>query len=351
MIVHRDKPRDRGRGGASAVRQIFRAGTSAVRPSTVAGAAGAGSLVGTLLYQGPAGNGTGAWWLAETAVALVLLHLVVRRADARSAALAGAALAAAVTVLPLRLTLHAVPPATTRGALLGCLFCGLVAAVAAGTGLYLRSLDARRTRSVAEARRAQRLDLARDLHDFVAHEVGGMIVQAQAARIGGDPAAALGRIEEAGVRAMASLDRTVRMLHDGGPRDEPPHGLDELPALVDRFRESSAARVRLAVDAGTPPPEVAATAYRVVVEALTNVRRHAPGAAAVDVSVTSAGPAVRVTVTSDGRRGVRRDRRRGGLGLPGLAERVEALGGDFGAGPAGERSWEVTAVIPVRSRP
>ncbi|MFC9977532.1 sensor histidine kinase [Spirillospora sp. NPDC127200] len=325
----------------------------AARPAAIAGAAATGSLVATLVYQGPAGNLTGGWWLAEMAAAALVLHLVVRRAEARPATIAGAVAAAAVTALPLRLTLHVVPPAGTRGALLGCLLCGLGAAAAAGTGLYLRSLDSRRSRSVAEARRAQRLDLARDLHDFVAHEIGGMIVQAQAAQIGGDTAAALKRIETAGARAMASLDRTVHMLHDDGPRDGP-HGLDELPALVDRFNESGAARVRLTVDAGTPPPEVSATAYRLVVEALTNVRRHAAGAPDVDVTVTSTGPVLRVTVTDDGRAGRSRplrERRRGGLGLPGIAERVEALGGDFGAGPAGDRGWRVTALIPLRSRP
>lgn len=325
----------------------------AARPGAIAGAAGAGSLVATLLYQGPAGNRTAGWWLAESVAAAIVLHLAVRRAGARPAALAGAVAGVAVTVLPLRLTLHVVPPASTRGAVLGCLLCGLGAAVAAGTGLYLRSLDARRSRSVAEARRAQRLDLARDLHDFVAHEVGGMIVQAQAARFGGDPAAAFQRIEAAGARAMASLDRTVHMLHDDGPRDGP-HGLDELPALVDRFSTSDGADVRLALDAVTPPPEVSATAYRLVVEALTNVRRHAPEATAVDVSVTATGPALRVAVTDDGpsgRAGLLRGRRRGGLGLPGIAERVEALGGDFGAGPAGDRGWRVTAVIPLRSSP
>ncbi|MEU9867146.1 ATP-binding protein [Actinomadura sp. NPDC048021] len=403
MIVHEDEPRDGTPARASAVRQIFLACASAVRqsrpraraagaaiaataaaaaagtpgagplitfsawltgaalvlmlafpaarPGAIAGTAAAGSLAATLLYRGPADNRTAGWWAAETAAALVLLHLVVRRAEARPAAIAGAAAAAAATALPLRLTLHVVPPASARGALLGCLICGLGAAVAASAGAYLRFLNARRSRSVAEARREQRLDLARDLHDFVAHEVGGMIVQAQAAQIGGDPAEALRRIEAAGARAMASLDRTVHMLHDEGPRDGP-HSLDELPALVDRFGESSRARVRLALDAGTPPPEVSATVYRLVVEALTNVRRHASDATAVDVAVTATGSALRVAVTDDGR-GSRarplRERRRGGLGLPGIALRVEALGGDFDAGPTGERGWRVAALIPLRS--
>ncbi|WP_143228134.1 sensor histidine kinase [Actinomadura meyerae] len=405
MIVHGEEPADHGPLRASTVRQIFPAGSSPVRqrrpravaagaalavlavaaaagtpdagplitlpawlagaalvlmlafpdarPGAVAGAAGAASLAATLAYRGPAGNRTAGWWLAETAAAVVVLHLVVRRAEARPAVLAGTVVAAAVTALPLRLTLHVVPPASARGALLGCLLCGLGAAVAAGTGLYLRSLDARRSRAVAEARRAQRLDLARDLHDFVAHEVGGMIVQAQAAQVGGDTAAALKRIEAAGARAMASLDRTVHMLHDDGPRDDP-HGLDELPGLVDGFSAPGGPRVRLAMDDVAPPPEVSATAYRLVVEALTNVRRHARGAASVDVSVSATGSALRVAVTDDApraRAGLLRERRRGGLGLAGLAERVEALGGDFGAGPAGDRGWRVVALLPLRSRP
>ncbi|GAB2926257.1 hypothetical protein GCM10027280_11960 [Micromonospora polyrhachis] len=323
----------------------------AARPGAVVGVAAAGSLVATLVYRGPADNRTAGWWLVETVAATVLLHLVVRRAGTRPAAIAGVMTAVAVTALPLRLTLHVVPSASAWGALVGCLLCGFGATAAVGTGLYLRFLDARRSRSVAEARRAQRLDLARDLHDFVAHEVSAMIVQAQAAQIGGDAEAALRRIEAAGMRAMASLDRTVHMLHDDGPRDGP-YCLDELPALVDRFRESGAARVRLTMEAGTPPPEVSATAYRLVVEALTNVRRHAPDATTVDIAVTATGPDLRVTVTDDGRTGrtsLLRERHRGGLGLPGIAERVEALGGLFGASPTGDRGWRVTAKIPLRS--
>ncbi|RMI37060.1 two-component sensor histidine kinase [Actinomadura harenae] len=341
----------------------------------VAVSAGSVSLAVTVLNDASANNTAGLWWLAELAVSCVTLRLAVRRTPGRAAALGGTVMAAAITALPLRLTLHADPPATTRGAVLGCVLCGVGAALTAATALYPRLLDARRARAVAEARRAQRLDLARDLHDFVAHDVSGMIVQAQAAQIGADPEvarAALRRIEDAGTRAMASLDRTVHMLHeDDGPRR--PHGLDDLTGLTERFAESCDARVRLVVDVRDPPHEVSATAYRLVVEALTNVRRHAPDATAVDIAVTEVavtevavtevavteapGPAVRVRVTDDGhgrRHGRRRARLRlpglGGHGLGGLAERVGALGGEFAAGPADGGGWQVTALLPLHPR-
>ncbi len=327
--------------------------------------AAAASLVVTLLHDGPADNRTALWWVAELGASILTLGLTVRRAPGRAAALGGTAMLVAITALPLRLTLHVVPPATTRGAVLGCVICGLVALTTAATALYPRRLDARRSRAVAEARRAQRLDLARDLHDFVAHDVSGMVVQAQAAQVSPDPEvarAALQRIEAAGLRAMESMDRTVHMLHeaeDDDPRPRP-YGLDDLPGLTDRFAESCDARVHLSVDVHDPPREVSATAYRLVVEALTNVRRHAPDATAINVTVTEVpGPAVRVRVADDAPARPRRRRGLrglgGGRGLSGLAERVRALGGEFAAGPSGDHGWEVTAVLPlpgrVRSRP
>lgn len=315
--------------------------------AAVAGVAAAGSLAVTVLYSGPADNRTALWWLAELAISALTIRLAVRRAPGRAAALGGTAMFAAITVLPLRLTLHAVPPATARGAVLGCVFCGLVAAGTAATALYPRYLDARRSRAVDEARRAQRLVLARDLHDFVAHDVGGMVVQAQAAQVSPDPEvvrAALKRIEDAGLRAMASMDRTVHLLHSDAPQ---PYGLGDLPALTERFAETSDARVTLTVEVRDPPPEVSATAYRLVVEALTNVRRHAPRATAVDVTIAKApGPAVQVTVTNDGRTRPRKTRR-SGRGLTGLAEGIGALDGEFAAGPTGDQGWKVEAVLPL----
>ncbi|MEV5831583.1 hypothetical protein AB0L25_39080 [Spirillospora sp. NPDC052242] len=171
------------------------------------------------------------------------------------AVVAGTAAAAALVALPLRLTLNSVPPTTA-----------LDASAAAGTGLYLRSLDVWRTRSVAEARRAQRLDLARDLHDFVAHEIGGVIVQTQAP--GGPDCGRWPRWTGSSRCLTTTLPGTARTAWTSCP--------DFSTASVGR----APAGLGLEISAGEVPPGVSATAYRVVVEALTNVRRQAPDATA-----------------------------------------------------------------------
>jgi signal transduction histidine kinase len=110
-------------------------------------------------------------------------------------------------------------PFTPAYVLLSITVEALRSLVAVGVGVHLRSVDALRIRAVADARRAQRLDLARDLHDFVAHDVSGIVAQAQAAQLiishdSGVALTALKRIEQAGLKALASMDNTVHMLHD-----------------------------------------------------------------------------------------------------------------------------------------
>ncbi|MFJ8627808.1 sensor histidine kinase [Kitasatospora sp. NPDC093550] len=223
------------------------------------------------------------------------------------------------------------------------------------TGLYLRGLDEGRNRAVAEARRAQRLELAHDLHDFVAHDVSGMVAQAQAGAYlaGIDPVGAtemFQRIEQAGQRALASLDRTVQLLRseEGGGRGPQP-GLAELAEVAERFTATGGAEVRLELPEEAVPREVGSTVHRIVVEALTNVRRHAPAARAVRIRARRNGGRLELTVTNDGRAPgpAGRPRRGGGSGLPGLAARVEALGGSLEAGPHEREAWRVTAVLPL----
>ncbi len=235
-------------------------------------------------------------------------------------------------------------------------FWSLPALGAVAVGGYLRLQAARVRRAVREARRDQQLELARDLHDFVAHDVSAIVVQAQAARFvaDGDPGRALPaleRIEAAGLSALASMDRTVHALRAaaGGPTAPAP-GLDGLPELVERFEGA-------VLEAGPGAPgglsrEAQAAAYRVAVEALTNVRRHAPGARAVRVALRRAGAGTELTVSNSApARGARsllgRRRQGGGTGLAGLRERVEAAGGTLGAGPDGAGGWRVRAVFPA----
>jgi signal transduction histidine kinase len=282
-----------------------------------------------------------AWGVVEVGVLAALTGLVVRREPVRRAAVLGGLLAVTAGVVWLRSDVTFTTVELVGGVVLWGLPC-VVVAVVVGYPRYQRMA---RARAVVAARHAQRLELAGDLHDFVAHDVSEMIAQAQAAAMmtGEDTVAgqALRRIETAGLSAMTAMDRMVHVL-----RAEAAPGLEDLPALTERFAESSGAEVALTVPNGVPR-ELGSTIYRVVVEALTNVRRHAPAATTVAVTVTAESGVVRVSVTDDGG-GASTSTRRGGLGLAGLTERVAALAGTVDAGPhAG--GWRVAAVLPVRS--
>ncbi|MEV0616270.1 histidine kinase [Nonomuraea sp. NPDC050404] len=279
---------------------------------------------------------------------------LARRATVRQAIGLGTAVAAAIVVLILRLIAASltVSPVT---AVIACAIFSVGTLAAAAAGAYLRALDARRRRAVAEARQAQRLDLARDLHDFVAHDVSAIVAQAQAGQLTAlrDPERAVAmfaRIEQAGLRSLASMDQAVDALHPNARAGlSPLPGLRELPELAARYSAAGPARVRLQVAEGIEVPREAATvAYRVVVEALTNVRRHAGRATTVGVDLRP-GPRgeLEVTVTDDGggKGGAHPAGRTRGWGLSGLADRVRGLGGTLTYGPY-EEGWRVRAVLP-----
>ncbi|AOP50603.1 sensor histidine kinase [Streptomyces lydicus] len=300
------------------------------------------------------------WYPFETVALLVLLERVVRHVPGRKVAVAGALTGAATVLLPLRFTLHA-PAAGLKESVFAAAVALFPAAVATGIGLYLRSLDNRRAHAVVLARREQRLEVARDLHDFVAHEVTGIVLEAQAAQLGDaspeETRALLERIEKAGLRALDSMDQTVTTLReaDGRKWGEPPptrlYGLADLPELVGRFSSMAAAEVALSLEdevAGTLSREAEDTAYRVVLEALTNVRRHAPQAGRVEVFAgRTADRAVEVAVADDAGPGAPAGTRQGGgTGLAGLEERVGALGGRLEAGPYGP-GWRVRCLLPA----
>ena len=224
---------------------------------------------------------------------------------------------------------------------------------ALAVGLYLRYLDFLHRQALESARREERLDLARELHDVVAHHVTGMVVQAQAARFAGQdhPGAmlsALDSIETAGTGTLAAMRQLVGLLRDpddsgSGPSPEP------ISQLVRRFAEHGPpVDLRLPADMPAPgwPPEVASTVYRIVQEALTNIARHAPGARSVVVTVTHEPQQVGIEVTDDAPAS-RHHRPGGGFGLVGMRERVEALGGKLRAGPLPDAGWAVEAWLPV----
>jgi signal transduction histidine kinase len=286
------------------------------------------------------------------AVLAVLLAVAVRWAPHRHVAPAAGLAGAAMALLLWSITddMAAAPR------LVAAAVWTTPAVVAVVVGGYPRLMAHRRAVAVEQARHAQRLQVARDLHDFVAHDISGIVAQAQAAQFVADstPEAAgpaLARIEAAGLAALATMDRMVGMLHEpdaGTVRPLPT--LDDLPGLVDRFRAAGHVDTRLvqSLRMDEVPRDSAAVAYRIVVEALTNVRRHAPTATRVDVSLTgdASGVEVRVRDHTAGPSPAQRRARRGGRGLSGLREQVAARGGTLTAAPC-ERGWEVVAVIPA----
>ncbi|MFD5464369.1 sensor histidine kinase [Kitasatospora sp. NPDC127059] len=327
-----------------------------------AGAVAAVSLVVDLCYSGP--YRLPAFWLPFEWLALLgVLFRAVRRLPDRWAGPVGGLVGLAAVVLPLRFALRT-PHGGPAGPVIGVLFSLLPVLGAAGAGLYLRVLDARRERAVARARREQRLEVARGLHDSVAHEITGIVLEAQAGQLPGqeaeETAALLCRLEEAGLRALDAMDEMVGALREDQEAAGTTRrlGLADLPELVARFGTKGGPRATLDLvpeAVGLLAAEAQATAYAVVLEALTNVRRHAPQATEVTVRVALEpdGRAVRVTVGDAGGPATRRPRLRrrpgvGGTGLAGLAARATAHGGTLTSGPLGRSGWQVCCTLPGR---
>ncbi|MEU9045406.1 MULTISPECIES: ATP-binding protein [unclassified Kitasatospora] len=333
-----------------------------------AGAVAGASLLLDVLYPGP--YRLPAFWLPFEWLALLgVLFRTVRRLPDRWAGPVGGLVGSAAVLLPLRFALR-MPQGGAAGPVISVLLSLLPVLGVAGAALYLRVLDARRERAVVWARREQRLEVARGLHDFVAHEITGIVLEAQAGQLPGqeaeETAVLLRRLEEAGLRALDSMDEMVGALRDGpdgqGERSAGAAattrrlGLADLPELVARFGTTGGpgATVDVAPDAvDVLPAETQATAYAVVLEALTNIRRHAPQATEVAVRVAPGRDgAVEVTVTDNAGPArkplLRRRPGSGGTGLAGLTARTAAHGGALTAGPVEPAGWRVSCTLPGR---
>jgi signal transduction histidine kinase len=331
-----------------------------------AAVAAATSLATTIyvLVAGRQGTGTsGTIGFVEVAGLLVLLALVVRWAPARTAVAVGAAATLATCVWILRY----LPSYDLLAIVGGCASMAVATAFAIVVGGYPRLAQARLSWSVRSARQAQRLEIAHDLHDYVAHDLTGIVAQAQAARYtcAGDPVrlvTALERIEAIGLQALSTMDDMVGVLRDDSAAPTHPIArMSDVPDLVERFSSERGPSCRVdldqdprVADAGVTPLPAQATAHRVVVEALTNVRRHAPQARRVTISarVRDAEEELVVTVTNDRGAGTPPPRPTpGGHGLASLRQRVRALGGVLTAGPDTHGGWVVQAHVPMRPLP
>ncbi|GAA4228916.1 signal transduction histidine kinase [Streptosporangium album] len=206
-------------------------------------------------------------------------------------------------------------------------------------------------------RRDERLKLARELHDVVAHHITSIVLQAQAAQLVARKhpekvEGSLAGIEATGSDALAATRRVVGLLRDADDAVPAMPGPEQLSELVKRFHgHGPAVRLRLPADGSVWPPEVTSTVYRVVQESLTNISRHAPHARSVTVSVAQDRESVTVEVVDDAPPvPARYHHHRGGYGLVGMRERLEALGGTLCAGPRRGAGWPVLATLPVPAR-
>lgn len=224
-----------------------------------------------------------------------------------------------------------------------------------------RAERAERTREEEARRRVaeERLRIARDLHDVVAHHIALVNVQAGVAAHVMDKRPdqakeALAHVREAGRSALNELRATVGLLRQSDDPEaptEPAPGLDRLDELVRTFR-SAGLQVEVArADRDTGlPAAVDLAAYRVVQEALTNVQKHAGPQAKAEVSVVRAGPHLEITVLDDGTGEAKGPGSGGGHGLLGMRERVTALRGTLTTGPRHAGGFRVHAILPVTTR-
>ncbi len=244
-------------------------------------------------------------------------------------------------------------------AIAGLLLLGISVAI----GLALRSRDSERTQviqsAISDAQTSERMALARELHDVVAHHVTGIVVQAQAAKMMGETnpqvaVEAMGRIEDAGVEALAAMRRLVRSMRGDAPAGSSEFSEQattdlaaDLRTLIERSNHGVETSMKLELPSNVPH-EVGRSALRLVQESLTNIGKHASGAKEALVIAEVSDGELHLQVTDDGREPQGRPAGgSGGYGLIGMRERVALLHGRLSAGRAPGGGWRVEAWLPL----
>jgi signal transduction histidine kinase len=295
------------------------------------------SVAALLIAAGRLGQRGPQWWTVWLGVALGLPFLAVALAgpgpDAETHAVTvlAAALApvAAAAALALRARFEATEHSAAREAIAGTL--------------------------LEHTARGERARISRELHDVVAHHISMIAVQAETARLTAPelPPATAQRLRSIGDTARAGLTEMRRLLGvlredtgDAVADRQPQPGLVQLNELLDEARDASGSATRLIVS-GLPvtlDPGVELAAYRIVQEALTNARRHAPGAA-VDVELRYAGDGLRLHIRDNGP-GPPPVPPEGGHGLLGMRERAAAVGGKLTTSAARGGGFLIAARLP-----
>jgi signal transduction histidine kinase len=219
----------------------------------------------------------------------------------------------------------------------------------AALGADIRYLTKVRQRELEQVTMREREQLARELHDTVAHHVSAIAVRAQAGRVvaATDPRAAVDAllvIENEASRTLTEMRAMVRVLREGDEPDlAPQRGIGDIEGLARAGVPN--VEVSMSGDLDGLRPSVGAAVYRIAQESITNALQHARSATHIQVCIEGEGDHVRLTVRDDGEpnaAGWGSD----GYGLVGMTERATLLGGTLEAGPSREGGWTVNAVLP-----
>jgi len=312
-------------------------------PGPVAAVTGAAALAGLVLG---AGGGP-----VPLAFAFALAGAVVRGARLWAWIALGAAWAVALVLAAVGASVGWPPPR-----IIGTTFA-LVAAIGLGELVRtrrervsaFRAAVARRRQSAAEE---ERIRIARELHDVLAHSLSQINVQASVglhlAETQPDKAAeALAAIKHASKQALDDVRVVLGVLREGG-QDAPLAPQPRAAQIAELVASTTIPGVDVVVEGelgDDVPAPVSAAAYRIVQEALTNVARHGSGVTRVEVRLAREASGIRVEIADDGRVAAFD----AGRGILGMRERVEQLGGTFEI--AHEAGFTVRAVLPIERRP
>lgn len=217
-------------------------------------------------------------------------------------------------------------------------------------GWAVRSQASARERRLEQVKSDERVLLARELHDTVAHHVSAIAVHAQAGRAlaatsPSAPLDALEVIEVEASRTLAEMRAMVRVLRNEAPADYAPQpGVADLERLAGASPAGPRVEVGVSGDLVALPTAIDAAVYRIAQEAVTNALRHARKATLVDVRVAGDRSAVSLVVRDDGEPAPAAPG--AGFGITGMVERALLLGGTCQVGPSPGRGWAVTATLP-----
>ncbi len=220
----------------------------------------------------------------------------------------------------------------------------------AALGAAVRYRSSARIREIDQIKLREREQLARELHDTVAHHVSAIIIQAQAGRTvaATHPDVAvnvLEVIEREATKTLAEMRIMVGALRQTDTADlAPERRAADVVGLAREGGETPSVNVRLSGSLDDLRPPVGAAVYRLAQESVTNAIRHARHATTIEVSVLADAECVRLSVRDDG--DLNPFGGGAGYGIIGMTERVNLLGGSLVAGPGLERGWTITAVLP-----